>query len=65
MLNLNPRLPFAMESLEIVSPLHNLRCMPGYVTTGGSAPSDKVQKLDIDLCDEQGQCLCKNARILL
>jgi acyl transferase domain-containing protein/enoyl-CoA hydratase/carnithine racemase len=48
-----PRLPFALESLRIVSP-----CTPDMVAwvrlSPGSQPDDKVVKLDIDLCDERG-----------
>src|SRR5258707_10055277 len=47
------RLPFALESLRIVSPCTRemfgwVRCSPG------SQAADKVVKLDIDLCDDRG-----------
>ncbi|MCP5003294.1 MAG: SDR family NAD(P)-dependent oxidoreductase, partial [Planctomycetes bacterium] len=50
---LKPALPFALESLEIIGSCTSVmfawtRC------SGGSTLSDKVQKLDIDLCDEKG-----------
>ena len=48
-----PRLPFALETLRIVSP-----CMPEMIAwtryAQGSQASDDVVKLDIDLCDERG-----------
>src|SRR6266850_5322583 len=48
-----PRLPFALESLRIVS-----ACTPEMVAwvrySPGSQAADKVVKLDIDLCDERG-----------
>src|SRR6266850_1027174 len=48
-----PRLPFALESLRVVSP-----CTPDMVAwvrySPGSHVDDKVVKLDIDLCDERG-----------
>src|SRR6266850_2019094 len=48
-----PRLPFALESLRIVSV-----CTPEMVAwvrySPGSQAADKVVKLDIDLCDERG-----------
>jgi polyketide synthase PksN len=47
------RLPFALESLRIVSP-----CTPEMAAwvryAAGSQAGDKVVKLDIDLCDEHG-----------
>ncbi|MCP5007528.1 MAG: SDR family NAD(P)-dependent oxidoreductase, partial [Planctomycetes bacterium] len=50
---LRPSLPFALESLEILS-----SCTPDMYAwvrySDGSSVSDKVQKLDIDLCDGQG-----------
>ncbi|MCP5004987.1 MAG: SDR family NAD(P)-dependent oxidoreductase, partial [Planctomycetes bacterium] len=55
---LKPSLPFALESLKILGP-----CTSGMYAwvrySGGSAPSDKVQKLDIDLCDELGNICVK------
>ncbi|MCP5007891.1 MAG: alpha/beta fold hydrolase, partial [Planctomycetes bacterium] len=46
-------LPFALISLEILSPCTSE--MYAWVRySDGSAPSDKVQKFDIDLCDEPG-----------
>jgi acyl transferase domain-containing protein/acyl carrier protein len=48
-----PRLPFALESLRIVSP-----CTPEMVAWVRYAPGSQVRdyifKLDIDLCDERG-----------
>src|SRR2546428_8376993 len=52
-LSKEPRLPFALESLRIVS-----ACTPEMVAwvrySPGSQAADKVVKLDIDLCDERG-----------
>ncbi|HEX6101022.1 MAG TPA: SDR family NAD(P)-dependent oxidoreductase [Thermoanaerobaculia bacterium] len=49
-----PRLPFALESLRVLSP-----CTAETVVwlrhAAGSQPSDKVFKLDIDLCDADGK----------
>jgi polyketide synthase PksN len=49
----NPALPFALQELEIPG-----NCTPEMWAlvrySGGSAKGDKVQKLDIDLCDDQG-----------
>ncbi|WPS89977.1 SDR family NAD(P)-dependent oxidoreductase [Brevibacillus halotolerans] len=48
-----PPLPFALEELEIVG-----ECVPRMWAhirySEGSHPKDKLPKLDIDLCDEQG-----------
>ncbi|MCP5007803.1 MAG: hypothetical protein GY941_28285, partial [Planctomycetes bacterium] len=50
---LDPSLPFALKSLEILSSCtSNMYAWVRY--SGGNTVSDKVQKLDIDLCDEQG-----------
>ncbi|MCP5006112.1 MAG: hypothetical protein GY941_19560, partial [Planctomycetes bacterium] len=55
---LKPSLPFALESLEILGSCTSE--MYAWVrNSGGSATSDKVQKLDIDLCDEQGNVCVK------
>ncbi|MCP5007027.1 MAG: SDR family NAD(P)-dependent oxidoreductase, partial [Planctomycetes bacterium] len=55
---LRPSLPFALESLEILAPctkeMHAWVCH-----SSGSVAPDKVQKLDIDLCDEQGNVCVK------
>ncbi|MCP5007605.1 MAG: SDR family NAD(P)-dependent oxidoreductase, partial [Planctomycetes bacterium] len=55
---LKPSLPFALESLEILA-----TCTSEMYTwvrySGGSTPSDKVQRLDFDLCDEQGNACVK------
>ncbi|MCP4460803.1 MAG: SDR family NAD(P)-dependent oxidoreductase, partial [Cytophagales bacterium] len=60
---LEPSLPFTLESLEILSSCTSE--MYAWVRySGGSAPSDKDQKLDIDLCDEQGNA-CVMMRGLL
>jgi acyl transferase domain-containing protein/enoyl-CoA hydratase/carnithine racemase/acyl carrier protein/SAM-dependent methyltransferase len=49
-----PRLPFALESLRIVSPCTSE--MVAWVRYApGSQAEDHVVKLDIDLCDEQGR----------
>ena len=49
-----PSLPFALESLEIID-----RCQESMWTwvrwSESSRASDKVQKLDIDLCDDNGK----------
>jgi len=51
--SLKPSLPFALQSLEIIG-----KCSPAMWAlvrySDGSKAGDKVQKLDIDLCDEQG-----------
>ncbi|MCP5002639.1 MAG: SDR family NAD(P)-dependent oxidoreductase, partial [Planctomycetes bacterium] len=53
-----PSLPFSLESLEIVAPCTSE--MYSWVRySGGSAPPDKVQRLDIDLCDGQGNVCVK------
>ena len=50
---LKPFLPFALHEFDILS-----RCTPSMWAlirfSDGSKAEDKVQKLDIDLCDEQG-----------
>jgi acyl transferase domain-containing protein/ubiquinone/menaquinone biosynthesis C-methylase UbiE len=50
---LKPTLPFALQELEI----HG-KCTTSMWalirTSDGSKPGDRVQKLDVDLCDEQG-----------
>ena len=47
------RLPFALETLRILSP-----CTPDMVAwvryASGAQASDEIVKLDIDLCDERG-----------
>ncbi|MGD0098084.1 MAG: SDR family NAD(P)-dependent oxidoreductase [Terracidiphilus sp.] len=49
----NPRLPFALDTLRILSP-----CVPEMSVwarySSGSQVGDSVLKLDMDLCDEQG-----------
>jgi acyl transferase domain-containing protein/aryl carrier-like protein len=51
--SLRPSLPFALQSLEIMGKLSP--AMWAYVRySDGSKAGDKVQKLDIDLCDEEG-----------
>ncbi|HET8890470.1 MAG TPA: beta-ketoacyl synthase N-terminal-like domain-containing protein [Candidatus Angelobacter sp.] len=48
-----PIVPFALESLRIMSPC--TREMAAWVRySPGSKPGDKTVKLDIDLCDQQG-----------
>ncbi|MCP5003007.1 MAG: SDR family NAD(P)-dependent oxidoreductase, partial [Planctomycetes bacterium] len=55
---LRPSLPFALESLEILVPCNSE--MYAWVRySGGSATSNIVQKLDIDLCDVQGNVRVK------
>ncbi|MCP5005051.1 MAG: KR domain-containing protein, partial [Planctomycetes bacterium] len=55
---LKPSLPFALELLEIFA--HCTKEMYAWVRySGGSAKSNKIQKLDIDLCDEQGTVCVK------
>ncbi|MCP4140227.1 MAG: KR domain-containing protein, partial [Chloroflexi bacterium] len=49
---LRPSLPFALESLEIIDSCK--KSMWAWVRRSDEDPSSKVQKLDIDLCDEQG-----------
>ncbi|MCU1349408.1 MAG: pksN 10, partial [Acidobacteria bacterium] len=49
-----PRVPFALDSLRIVSPC--TREMVAWVRYApGSQPTDAVVKLDVDLCDESGK----------
>ncbi|MCP5008243.1 MAG: SDR family NAD(P)-dependent oxidoreductase [Planctomycetes bacterium] len=51
-------LPFALESLEILGSCTSQ--MYAWVRYSGcSAPSDRVQTIDIDLCDEQGNVCVK------
>ncbi|MCP4269842.1 MAG: hypothetical protein GY777_30430, partial [Candidatus Brocadiaceae bacterium] len=53
-----PSLPFALKSLEILSSCTSE--MYAWVRySNGNTVSDKVQKLDIDLCDEQGNVCVK------
>ncbi|WP_028981301.1 polyketide synthase [Sporocytophaga myxococcoides] len=48
-----PILPFALDSLQIISSCANE--MIAWVRySSGSSPEDKIMKLDIDLCDLQG-----------
>ncbi|MCP4269318.1 MAG: SDR family NAD(P)-dependent oxidoreductase, partial [Candidatus Brocadiaceae bacterium] len=55
---LKPSLPFALESLEILGSCTSE--MYVWVRfSGGSRASNKVQKLDIDLCNEQGNVCVK------
>jgi polyketide synthase PksN len=58
-----PVLPFAIEELEILG-----RCTPAMWAlvrySDGNKNGDKVQKLDIDLCDDQGN-VCVRIRDLL
>ncbi|MCP5007741.1 MAG: hypothetical protein GY941_27965, partial [Planctomycetes bacterium] len=61
---LKPSLPFALEYLEIL--IHYTSEMYAWVRySGGSTTSDKVQNLDIDLCDEQGNVCVKMRRLSL
>ena len=55
-----PRVPFALDSLRIVSPCS--REMVAWVRYApGNEAGDKVTKLDIDLCDERGN-VCAQMR---
>ncbi|MCP5003919.1 MAG: hypothetical protein GY941_08220, partial [Planctomycetes bacterium] len=59
---LKPSYPFVLKSLEIFAPCTSE--MYAWVrNSGGSAPPDKVQNLDIDICDEQGN-VCVKLRAL-
>jgi polyketide synthase PksM len=55
---MKPALPFALESLRIISPCN--REMFAWVRySPDSKPSGNLVKLDVDLCDAQGQvCVC-------
>src|SRR5262249_17287915 len=59
-LGTRPALPFALEELELLVP-----CTPDMWAlvrySDGSGPGDTLQKLDIDLCDDQGN-LCVSLR---
>ncbi|MCP4273685.1 MAG: SDR family NAD(P)-dependent oxidoreductase, partial [Gammaproteobacteria bacterium] len=58
---LKPSLPFALESLEILcSCTFEMYAWVHY--SGDSVTTDNVQKLDIDLCDEQGNICVKMRR---
>ncbi|MCP5004444.1 MAG: zinc-binding dehydrogenase, partial [Planctomycetes bacterium] len=55
---LKPSLPFALESLEIVAPCTSV--MYAWVRHSSvRAQPEKVQKLDIDLCDDEGNVCVK------
>ncbi|MCP5007882.1 MAG: KR domain-containing protein, partial [Planctomycetes bacterium] len=64
---LRPALPFALESLEILSPCTSemYACVRYSGIHLGSTPSGKVQKLDIDLCDEIGNVHIKISGVSL
>ncbi|MCP5007721.1 MAG: hypothetical protein GY941_27865, partial [Planctomycetes bacterium] len=51
--SLNPSLPSPSESLQLLAPCAS-QVYAWVRHSGGSTPSDNIQKLDIDLCDEQG-----------
>ena len=52
--NRQPFLPFALEAIEITGPC--TASMWAWIrTSDGGVAGDKIQKLDIDLCDEQGK----------
>ncbi len=53
---LKASIPFALESLQILAPC-TFEMYAWVRYSVGCTPSDKVQKLDIDICDEQGN-LC-------
>ena len=60
MLPSRPSLPFALESLRIVSTC--TKEMVAWVRySDGSKPDDRVTKLDLDLCDQQGN-ICVQLR---
>ncbi|HET8773089.1 MAG TPA: SDR family oxidoreductase, partial [Thermoanaerobaculia bacterium] len=48
-----PRLPFALESLRVIAPCTS-EMLAWVRYAPDSHPEDKVVKVDIDLCDEQG-----------
>ena len=48
-----PQLPFALESLRVLAPC-TAEMLAWVRYAPGSGPDDKIVKLDIDLCDEQG-----------
>nr|WP_262385079.1 SDR family NAD(P)-dependent oxidoreductase [Priestia megaterium] len=51
--SLKPSVPFALQEVNIFGPCTDaMWALVRY--SGGSNPKDKVQKLDIDLCDAQG-----------
>ncbi|MBO9699913.1 MAG: polyketide synthase dehydratase domain-containing protein [Sporocytophaga sp.] len=53
-----PILPFALDSLQIISACKNE--MVAWVRySSGSSPDDKIMKIDIDLCDLQGNICVK------
>ncbi|MEE8059503.1 MAG: beta-ketoacyl synthase N-terminal-like domain-containing protein, partial [Pseudomonadales bacterium] len=57
---LQPTLPFSLEILEIIHPCReSMWAWVRYVQ--GSLTSDKVEKLDIDLCDDDGR-ICVSLR---
>ena len=63
-LSVRPRLPFALDSLRIVSACRSQ--MVAWVRYApGSHAQDQVVKLDIDLCDEQGTVCVQTARTVL
>jgi len=56
-----PYLPYALEELEITRQCTaNMWAWIRY--SDGSAPEDKIQKLDIDLCDDEGQVCVRMKR---
>jgi polyketide synthase PksN len=64
---LQPTLPFALQTMEIITKCSSV--MWAWIRySGGSKSGDKVQKFDIDLCDEQGNVCTRmkgfSARIL-
>ncbi|MCP5003310.1 MAG: SDR family NAD(P)-dependent oxidoreductase, partial [Planctomycetes bacterium] len=56
---LRPSLPFALESLKILAPCTSQMYAWVRYSGGGSAVLDRVQKLDIDMCDRQGNVCVK------
>lgn len=58
--SVQPRLPFALESLRIVSPC-TLAMVAWVRYAPGSQPGSHVEKLDIDLCDVSGS-VCAELR---
>ncbi|MCP5007373.1 MAG: SDR family NAD(P)-dependent oxidoreductase, partial [Planctomycetes bacterium] len=61
---LRPSMPFALESLEILAPCAS-EMYAWLRYSGECAATDKVKKLDIDLCDEQGNVCIKISGVSL
>ncbi|MCP5007353.1 MAG: hypothetical protein GY941_25950, partial [Planctomycetes bacterium] len=61
---LRPSLPFALESLEILGSC-TYEMYAWVRPSDGRASSEEIQKLDIDLCDEQGKVCVKMREVAL